>query len=1176
MGRITRVHTIFLFAAVVVVLSVSSVAQYGAGIEGTVTDKSGATVPGATVTATNEATNVSRNATTQDAGFFRVSGLPPGSYTVSVEAASFRSSSTKSVTVNAEAIRGFNVILIPAQAEQNITVTENTADMQTETPNATGTITAQEVVGLPQFGRDPYQLLKLTPGVFADSSRQGNGNSLGIPQQVGPGGSNSQIFQTENQVQAIANGQRVSANNFLLDGVSVNSLSHGGAAVVTPNQESVQEVVVASDSYSAQDGRNSGAQVKVISKSGTNRFHGSAVFQYNSAGLNAFNKFYGPTQTTPTPITCETGTSSQFIINASHCPDRVDQNFKQFAGSVGGPIIKNKLFFFASYEGVRLKSTSLARDVKLETPQFDQYVIRVNPNSIAAKLFATPGYAPRIATTTNQTDCCSLITNPSDPNYHPLGMWYVPGTGIGQAIGNGPDGIPDWGTYDLTIPSSSDGNQYNARLDYTQGNNQFFLSTYIVSYKGVGGGNRPLEDVTITPQNYVGTIGWTRTIGASMLNEFRVNYTRFAFNQLQPTGTTNYGIPTIELFDFDAGGLGNMNNIGIAQSSTTPGNLAQNTYGLAETFSWAKGRHAMKFGVEIAKEQNYNDQPGGDRPVYQFRGLLNLANDACCFFEQVSVDPNTGAPPNSKRYFTTGDYGLFAQDQWKVLPTLTVTVGLRWEYFSPVTEKNGTLSNYILGSQGVANGTVQKVSQLYNKDLNNFGPRLGFSWSPSKYQDKILFRGGFGILFNRPFGDIFDNVRQNTPYFAQVSTCCFFDPGNIIGPPPNSNILYALGTSTQANSYPSNPNLANGVAPDGALCGDKACDFVTPVDIYGALPNEPTPYVYIFSGEIQSQLARDLVFTMGYQGSRSRKLIQTIDLNRINPGDTFDATQDKFQHDGSNGQPCGPTNPTCQFAHATGNPRFNRIFVPLPDVNASFDALVVRLNKNFSRGFQFGANYTWSHSIDTASYEIGYQQTDPSNPSINRASSDFDVRQNFVASALWDLPSPHKNAFVNTVLGGWTVSGIISLHTGFPYSALIGSCNTNADRNGDGYCPDLPFAYFGGVIASPSKQQWINGVFPNPKASFDTTTLGPGCRCRNIFTGPGYSSVDMTFGKAFKFGEFMQLYIRANVFNIFNTLNLTPLIPATASTDIVNTGSFGRTSDGLAGRVLQFQARLTF
>jgi hypothetical protein len=517
------------------------------------------------------------------------------------------------------------------------------------------------------------------------------------------------------------------------------------------------------------------------------------------------------------------------------------------------------------------------------------------------------------------------------------------------------------------------------------------------------------------------------------------------------------------------------------------------------------------------------------------------------------------------------------QDQWKARPNLTITVGLRWEYFSPVTEKNGTLSNYILGSQGVNNGTVQKVSQLYNKDLNNFGPRLGFAWSPQAYDSKIILRGGFGILFNRHFGDVFDNVRQNTPYFAQVSTCCFFDPGNIIGPPPGSNISYALGSNTQANSYPPNPNFANGVAPDGALCGDKACDFVTPVDIFGALPNEPNPYVYIFSGEMQSQLARNLSLTLGYQGSRSRKLIQTVDLNRINPGDTFDGTQDKFQHDGSNGQPCAPDNPTCQVAHATGNARFNRIFMPLPDVNASFDALVVHLAKNYSQGLQFGATYTWSHSIDTASYEIGYQQTDPSNAALNRASSDFDVRQNFVASAVWDLPFlRNKGGFVGNAFGGWTISGIVSLHTGFPFSAVIGSCNTNADRNGDGYCPDMPFTYNGGVINGPSKQQWINGVFPNPKASFDTTTLGPGCRCRNIFTGPGYSSVDMTFGKIFKIKERTQLDIRANVFNIFNILNLTPLIPATSSTDIVNTGSFGRSSDGLAGRVVQFQARLSF
>jgi len=168
------------------------------------------------------------------------------------------------------------------------------------------------------------------------------------------------------------------------------------------------------------------------------------------------------------------------------------------------------------------------------------------------------------------------------------------------------------------------------------------------------------------------------------------------------------------------------------------------------------------------------------------------------------------------------------------------------------------------------------------------------------------------------------------------------------------------------------------------------------------------------------------------------------------------------------------------------------------------------------------------------------------------------------------------------LLGGWTVSSIMSKHTGFPFSGLIGSCDTNNDRNGDGFCPDLPNAYFGGANPSRHEQQWINGVFPDPLAEFDILTRGPGCRCRNIFNGPGYTSVDLTVGKDFAFpkvaflGEGSKLAIRANFFNVFNILNLTPLVPATASTDIVNTGSFGRPSDGLAGRVIEFQARLSF
>jgi hypothetical protein len=483
----------------------------------------------------------------------------------------------------------------------------------------------------------------------------------------------------------------------------------------------------------------------------------------------------------------------------------------------------------------------------------------------------------------------------------------------------------------------------------------------------------------------------------------------------------------------------------------------------------------------------------------------------------------------------------------------------------------------------VINGAVQTTNRLYHPDWNNFGPRIGFAWSPTAYEGKFVLRGGFGLLYNRHFGTIFDNVRQNPPFFADVSTLTFFDPGQIVGPPIGSNIQYAIGSNNRADSYPVNPAFANGVAPDGALCADPACSTITPVSLFGALPEEPNPYVYVFSLETQTELAPNTVLKIGYQGSRSRKLIRTIDLNRLNPGDTFDHVQDKFQHNGSDGTLCGPTNSTCLAPHATGNDRFDSIFVPLPDVNASYDAGVFNLSRRFSQGFQLDATYTWSHAVDLSSYEVGFQQTDPSNASVNRADSDFDVRHNFVLAGTWDLPILRgHHDLMGSLLGGWTISGIMSKHSGFPFGALVGSCNPSDDRNGDGYCPDLPFAFHGGQVQSPDKQQWINGIFPNPTAEFDTTTRGPGCRCRNIFSGPGYTSIDLTAGKEFALpkmavlGEAAKLAIRANFFNAFNILNLKPLTPATAPTDILNTASFGRPDDGLAGRVIEFQARLSF
>ena len=624
--------------------------------------------------------------------------------------------------------------------------------------------------------------------------------------------------------------------------------------------------------------------------------------------------------------------------------------------------------------------------------------------------------------------------------------------------------------------------------------------------------------------------------------------------------------------------------------------MAQNTYDLRDTVTWVFGRHALKFGGDYIKEQNNNDESGQSRPQYQFRGLLNFANDACCFFQQIAVNPTTGGPANGLRHFRTADYAAFAQDTWKMRPNLTLTLGLRWEYFPPVTETNNILTNYVLGAGsgvgnglacvnyvGACNGAVRQVNQLFNPDKNNFGPKIGFTYSPGASNGKTVLRGGFGLGYNRVMGTVFANVRQDTPFFALAQACCFFDPGRIQGPPPGSGIQYNIANGSSPFSYPANPAFAFGVAPDGALCANTACTSVNKVQLFAARPNEPNPYVYSFSFELQQEFLRHDVMKVGYYGSRSRDLVRTIDINRIVPGDTFDGNNDEQVTKSANGIACGSSNPACPAPFNVGNNRFGQIFTPLPDVNASYDALITNYTHQFSAGLSFSGSYTWSHSIDTASNDIGAQQFEPGTQILNKGNSDFDVRHYFQLAAVYDLPIfRNRHDLLGTFLGGWSISTIATRHSGYPFTAAIGSCDTNNDRNGNNTCPDYPFAYFGGVIQDPSKQQFINGIFPNPKTEFDTTTKGPGCRCRNIFLGPGYSDVDLSLAKSFLLpsmpvlGEQARLVFRGDFFNAFNILNLSNFGVALAPTDILNTGQFGKAQTAYEGRVIQLQARFQF
>src|SRR5437879_383206 len=380
-------------------------AQFVASIQGTVVDKSGGAVAGANVTVTNPDTGINKTTVTGDTGFYRVSALVPGKYTITVEAAGFKKELTNGVFVSAEELTGHDIVLQLGAVSESVTVSGDAITLNSENANVAGSISAQDIQRLPEVGRDPYELLRLAPGVLGDNARGGaTNNATFLPgtEQLG-GASKTGIFQTENQPQISANGQRVSSNNYEIDGVSVNSLGLGGAAVVTPSQESVKEVKVITSTYSAEDGRNSGAQIKVISQNGTNQFHGSGVLVFDDKGLNAFNKFFGPTNIPASLLTCQDNVK----VFASRCPQRVDTKQRLFGGSLGGPVLKDKLFFFFSYEGLRRNDTTFTNEW-IETPEFRAYEHQVRPGSLADRLFSLPGVIPRVVT--------GGLTPPSPPN----------------------------------------------------------------------------------------------------------------------------------------------------------------------------------------------------------------------------------------------------------------------------------------------------------------------------------------------------------------------------------------------------------------------------------------------------------------------------------------------------------------------------------------------------------------------------------------------------------------------------------------------------------------------------------------------------------------------------------------------------------------------------------------
>ena len=1149
-----------------IVLSASTVhAQFTASIQGTVLDPHGAAVPDAKVIVTNQGTGVSRETATSSEGFYRVNELSPGDYTVTVQVTGFATSVSKNINVEAEKPRGFDINLQVGEVTQQVTVTASNEGLQTEDASISTTISEQEVERLPQFGRDPYELLHLAAGVFGDGSRSGGGQSVGFPNGPGatrgaaggPGGSNISIFQTENQQPISSNGQRITSNDYTIDGVSVNSLNWGGAAVVTPTQESVQEITVISNDYAAEDGRNAGAHVKVVTKAGTNQFHGSGFFQYETPGLNAFNKFNG------------------FNPGVGFAPTvRVDNNFRNFGGAVGGPIIKDKVYFFFAYEGLRSNQATFDNQY-VETSQFDQTFASFHPNTATATILSQSGIRPRISRVLPAscalwpTGQCQVVNGGLDIG-SPTGAYgsYV---SLGNPIGGGLDGIPDLQFAQIITPTTFSNNQYNARVDYVRGHNSFAASTYLTQFNSLAADDqsaaRPMDDFDSKRFTPAGFLSWVSTLSTTMTNEARFNFTRFAFNEVSGNPNVNFGIPRIEIQGLPLP-AGQRIKFGTNQSSTTPGVFAQNTFAFRDAFSQIKGAHALKYGVEYAHEQNNSDPLGGGRPDYVFQFPWNFVNGTP-IFEQIAVDPRTGAATGDSRHFRTSAWGVFIQDDWKFRPNLTFNIGLRYDYFSPLSDASHQLAVLQLGSgaNALQNAKITNPDQMTNPNYKDFGPRFGLAWSPGRFHNNLVVRLGAGIAYDRIEDVAYINSGQNPPFYANYGICCGTASTDFSTPFDNGRILYALGTSHSPLSYPANPALGGGIDPATGLPNSTSTAIGGPT-IYGAPQSMNTPYVYLYSTDVQYAGLKNWLFTVGYSGSETRHELRIKNLSYF-----YNVTGTQQAELGTN------------------------LFFFTPDVTGNYNALNTRAERRFGHGLQFIFDYRYSKSMDELSNSgpgFTTNQTFPTDQKTEYGPSDYDATHFVRAFGLWDLPLYRaSNDWRGKVLGGWQINGVFQFHSGFPWTPVSFS---NCFTLGVNFlCPVRPISYNGmaGHDLStdaflPAGPQGGSVNFPGGAVKggfFNVTSVPnqipfPGVG-RNSFRGPRFSSFDFSVGKNFGLpntpvlGENAKLNFRANFFNAFNKLNLSPFTFGSPSTD-VNNPQFATATEGLAGRIIEFQARLTF
>ena len=1140
----------------VLIFSGAAFAQTGTTgrIAGAVLDPSQAVVAGAKVVLTGGA-GVKREATSNGAGEFTFSLVPPGAYSLSVASPAFRETELKDVVVRITETTRLEVRLALTGANENVTVTAEAPLLQTTSPANGRVVDSETITELPLATRNFTQILSLSTGT-----------TTFLPDNTAVGRNSQNIS---------VNGGRVTWNNFQINGVDSNSMGTNSAPSLSiPSPETIEEFKVQTSMYDSTFGRSAGGNVQAVTKSGSNRYHGNVYEYFRNDALNAND-----------PILKSVGVKRPTLRR------------NVYGGTLGGPLMKDKLFFFGSYQGTR--EANAASRINSQSSNILVAPGLTNDRS-AATLLATYGGKPTslFGPVTAINPIALALLNAKLPG----GAYLIP-------TPNSPTG-----RFSGATPSIYHEEQFNANLDYqvSEANHLsgkfFFMNApqtlVLPSFLG-GGPNVPGFGNFQQNNGRILAIQDTHVISSRTVNEFRAGYNFLRVDAFpkEPVKDSDVGIarsnaataPGLGLIQIApaAGGVVFGTSPTIDVKATSP------SITLYDAISLVRGNHNLRVGAELRDNQNLYTLNFFTRGQIQFTTF----NDFLVGRPLLTI---FGAG-NGNRHLRADDYNFFVQDDWKVSKTLTLNLGLRYELDRPVTDTKGRISTFdpalykpvLVGPAGppatgyVIAGNASSApagfvkgsdSVLKSSDPNNFAPRIGFAWSP--LSDKMVLRGGYGLFYQRSsFQYVTLNVIAPPTYVFGVR----------ILPPSLSDPFFVAPPSSAF------PTLVPNVGLSGTFL-DR---------------NIKTPYIHQYSLGMQYELTRNTMLDLGYVGSHGLDLFRAVPINaaRLVPagGSITNAVT---------GAVITTNTPGNAAARASfQGTSVNGFFLNQTTAQSNYNSLQASLNQHAWRGIQLLASYTFSKSIDNASGQGGGSGTggvlnpgavgetvsvpgNPANPRSNRGVSDFDRTHRFVVSYIAAIPAPQfaaGSALGRAVLAGWSVSGITTWMSGLPidvvdngaasFYGFSGGSTTLARPNLTGNpLVNVPAGYYFNPAAFQRPVVTAGSPIPSSGGAAIAGANGTdfGNLGRNALRGPNQSNFDFSLVKNFVATERLGVEFRTDFFNLFNHVNyanpISDLNAVAASGGslsptgaIVQPGSFGKiTSASSNPRLVQFALKLRF